>query len=84
MFDFSAVQILLVLGIALLVLGPKRLPGMAKSLGHELRGLRDSLAGKDEPDDRADGPTLALVTEADSDDRASTGPEPVEPARSVG
>ena len=48
MFDVSPVQILLVLGIALLVLGPKRLPGMAKSLGHGLRGFRDSFASNDE------------------------------------
>ena len=39
MLDFSPVQIILVLAIALLVLGPKRLPGMAKSLGHGLRGF---------------------------------------------
>jgi TatA/E family protein of Tat protein translocase len=40
MFDFSPVQIILVLAIALLVLGPKRLPAMARSLGDGVRGTR--------------------------------------------
>ena len=82
MLDFSPIQIILVLAIALLVLGPKRLPGMAKSLGHGLRGFRDSLAGNDEPDDLGDRPTLAIATEGVADDAAAR-PQPVEPARSV-
>jgi sec-independent protein translocase protein TatA len=36
--------------IALVVLGPKRLPEIAKSLGNGMRELRDSLSGDhDEP-----------------------------------
>lgn len=84
MFDFSPIQIILVLAIALIVLGPKRLPGMAKSLGHGLRGFRDSLAGNDEPDEHADGPALAVATEDVSDDEVLTRLQPVEPARSAG
>lgn len=41
MFDLSPIQIILVLVIALLALGPKRLPEMARSLArglHEFRG----------------------------------------------
>lgn len=64
--DFSPVQINLVLAIALLVLGPKRLPGMAKSLGHGLRGFRDSLAGADEQDEHVDGPVVAAKGEGQS------------------
>lgn len=50
MFDLSAVQILLVLGIALIVVGPKRLPEMGKSLGRGLRGFRDTVSGRDAGD----------------------------------
>jgi sec-independent protein translocase protein TatA len=44
---------LLVIGvIALIVLGPKRLPEAARSLGHGIRELKDSLSSepKDEPE----------------------------------
>lgn len=41
-------ELLVILGIALIVLGPKRLPEAARSLGRGLRELRDSLSGEDE------------------------------------
>jgi sec-independent protein translocase protein TatA len=34
--------------IALLVFGPKRLPEIGRSLGHGLRGFKDSVAGDEE------------------------------------
>ena len=50
MFDFSPVQLIIVLVIALLVLGPKRLPDAAKSLGHGLREFKRSVSGEhDDP-----------------------------------
>ena len=42
MFDISPIQIIIVLAIALLIFGPKRLPGMGRDLG---RGIRDFKAG---------------------------------------
>ncbi len=84
MFDFSPVQILLVLGIALLVMGPKRLPGMAKSLGHGLRGFRESLAGNDELDDSSDASESVLVTEAVTGDREVALSQPVQPVATAG
>lgn len=40
-------ELLIVLVIVLLVLGPKRLPGLGRSLGGGIRNLRDSLKGED-------------------------------------
>ena len=40
MFDLSAVQIIIVLVIALLVFGPKRLPELGRQLGKGLRELK--------------------------------------------
>jgi sec-independent protein translocase protein TatA len=40
-------EILLVLGIALIVFGPKRLPELGRSLGKGIREFRGSLTGDD-------------------------------------
>ena len=49
MLDISPVQIIIVLAIALLIFGPKKLPGMGRDLG---RGIRDFKAGITGEDDR--------------------------------
>mgnify|MGYP003538887538 CR=1 FL=1 len=41
--DFSAVQILIVLIIALLVFGPKRLPELGKQVGRGLRSFKSQM-----------------------------------------
>lgn len=43
MFDLSPIQIILVLVIALLALGPKRLPEMARSLARGLHEFRSAM-----------------------------------------
>lgn len=48
MFDFSPVQIILVLVIALLVFGAKRMPEMGRNLGRGMREFKSSISG-DEP-----------------------------------
>ena len=48
-------ELLIVLGIVLLIFGPKRLPGLGRQLGSGMREFRDSIRGKaDEDDDGAD------------------------------
>jgi sec-independent protein translocase protein TatA len=44
-------EILIVLVIALIVFGPKRLPEMGRSLGKGIREFKDSLTGNDEEDE---------------------------------
>jgi sec-independent protein translocase protein TatA len=47
-------ELLIVLGIVLLIFGPKRLPGLGRQLGSSMREFRDSIRGKaDEDDDEA-------------------------------
>jgi sec-independent protein translocase protein TatA len=46
----SPAHLLIVLVVALLVLGPKRLPQVGRSLGSGIRHFRDSLEGKPEPE----------------------------------
>ena len=44
-------EILIVLAIALIVFGPKRLPEMGRSLGKGIREFKDSVTGNDEDDE---------------------------------
>jgi sec-independent protein translocase protein TatA len=39
-------ELIIVLAIALLVLGPKRLPQAGRAVGQTVRGFRDSIGGK--------------------------------------
>jgi sec-independent protein translocase protein TatA len=45
-FSVGPMELVIVLVIALLVLGPKRLPDAAKSLGRGMREFKDSIAGR--------------------------------------
>ena len=38
-------HLLLILGIMLIVFGPKKLPELGRGLGEGIRGLKDALAG---------------------------------------
>ena len=62
-FGIGWVEILILLLVALLVFGPKRLPEMGRSLGRGLREFKDSLSGKDD-DDRDELPPPAPEDEA--------------------
>jgi sec-independent protein translocase protein TatA len=47
---FQPMHLLVIAGIALLVLGPKKLPELGKGLGESIRGFKSALASKeDEP-----------------------------------
>jgi len=44
-------EIIVVLVIALLVFGPKRLPDLGKSLGSGMKSFKDSVSGNDDAPD---------------------------------
>jgi sec-independent protein translocase protein TatA len=46
---FTPMHLIIILAIALIVLGPKRLPETGRSLGAALRGFKDSLADAHDP-----------------------------------
>lgn len=46
----NPIHLVFVLAIALLVLGPKRLPEVARSLGHSMKEFRGSLSATDDPE----------------------------------
>jgi sec-independent protein translocase protein TatA len=47
--DVSPIQLIIVMIIALVVLGPKRLPEMGKSLGKGIREFKQSVSSDDAP-----------------------------------
>jgi sec-independent protein translocase protein TatA len=46
-FDISPIQIVIVLAIALLIFGPKRLPEMGRNLGKGIRDFKGGITGED-------------------------------------
>jgi sec-independent protein translocase protein TatA len=53
-FNIGPMELVVVLVIALLVLGPKKLPEVGKSLGKGMREFKDSLSNMSSDDERDD------------------------------
>jgi sec-independent protein translocase protein TatA len=62
---FTPTHILLVLAVALIVLGPKRIPETARGLGSAIRGFKESLSASEIADERS------AIRSAGESDRAS-------------
>ena len=63
--DFSIWQIAIVLVIALLVFGPKRLPELGASLGRGMREFKDSISGINRDDDEDEPKPLKTAKTAE-------------------
>ena len=48
MFNFSMTELLVVLGVALLVFGPSRLPEIGRAVGKGIREFKDATTGNKE------------------------------------
>jgi sec-independent protein translocase protein TatA len=60
MFRSPPVDIIVILVIVLLILGPKRLPGIGKGLGQGMREFKEGITGSSKDDE--DKPTLSQAT----------------------
>jgi sec-independent protein translocase protein TatA len=58
--DVSPIQLIIVLIIALVVLGPKRLPEVGRSLGKGIREFKDSVSGNDKDDEPTNPPAASI------------------------
>jgi sec-independent protein translocase protein TatA len=67
-------HLLLILAVALLVLGPKRLPGAGRALGRGLREFRAAITAVDPRDDLVNKPGLERGTAADPPDQSRRTP----------
>jgi sec-independent protein translocase protein TatA len=59
-FGLQLWEILLVLMLALLIFGPKKLPEMGRSLGRGMREFKDSISGKERREDEDDAAAAEL------------------------
>ncbi|MEA2157427.1 MAG: sec-independent protein translocase protein TatA [Solirubrobacteraceae bacterium] len=67
-------ELVIVLVIALVVFGPKRLPELGKSLGTGMREFKESITGNSKDDDDDD---RSALTPAPSDDPPAGAPDDV-------
>jgi len=66
--NIGPLELAIVLVIALVIFGPKRLPDLGKSLGSGMREFKDSLSGKDDDDeDQAQLEAAAAQPQPDDD-----------------
>ena len=56
--NVGPMELVLVLAVALIVLGPKKLPEVGRSLGKGMRDFKDALSGHDRDDDEDERPAL--------------------------
>jgi sec-independent protein translocase protein TatA len=61
-FGIGATEIIILLLVALLVFGPKRLPEMGRSLGKGMREFKDSISGKDSDEEQRQRELAASAT----------------------
>lgn len=55
---FQPTHLLIILFIALLVFGPKKLPELGKGLGEGIRGFKDAMNAPDPKTDKEEKPQL--------------------------
>jgi sec-independent protein translocase protein TatA len=65
-FGIGPLELIIVLVIALVIFGPKRLPDLGRSLGSGMREFKDSITAKSNDDDD----DSSALTAARSDDPA--------------
>jgi sec-independent protein translocase protein TatA len=81
MFDLSPIQLIIVLVIAVLVLGPSKLPEFSRAVGKGIRDLKDTLSG-DRHDDPVPAPAPTPAAQAAPVTTATAG-VPEEPTASA-
>ena len=56
--NVGPLELVVILAIALIVLGPKKLPEVGRSIGKGMREFRDGLSGDRDRDDEEERPVL--------------------------
>ena len=80
MFRNPTTDLIVVLVIVLLILGPKRLPGLGRSLGQGMKEFKDGITSDSKDSETADRPELTRAAET-ATTGATADRQPVAPAR---
>jgi sec-independent protein translocase protein TatA len=54
MFNLGWTEVLIILGVAIIIFGPKKLPELGNSFGKTLRGFKEGMTQAQPEDDRED------------------------------
>jgi sec-independent protein translocase protein TatA len=73
-FGIGPLELIIVLVIALVVFGPKRLPDLGRSLGTGMREFKDSITGSSKDDDDPSALTAARADDPAQPDDAVSRP----------
>ena len=72
--NVGPLELAIVLVIALVIFGPKRLPELGRSMGRGIREFKSSVSGDNDDDDAADAAAAKRAELAESSE-AQAGPE---------
>ena len=79
--SIGVTELLIVLGVVLLIFGPKRLPMLGRQLGGGMREFKDSITGRSkEAEEAADGDETGRAAAQAALGRADAPPAPVDEA----
>ena len=79
MFRNPLIDAIVVLLVVLLIFGPKRLPGLGKSLGHGMREFKDGITGSSKPDEEEQQQPQPQLTQATAAPTAQDATAPAQP-----
>src|SRR5688572_15189460 len=74
--NVGPLELIVVLVIALIVLGPKKPPAVGRSLGHGIREFKDSISGMGGHDDHEEQAAAAIEPPEPAATTAATAPAP--------
>jgi len=77
--DIGPLELVIVLIIAIVVVGPKKLPQLGRSLGSGMREFKDSVTGKDKGDGDEDVERDAFGTSTEQPTRSELDPSAARP-----
>lgn len=83
MFRNPGIDLIVLLVIVLLILGPKRLPGIGKGLGQGMREFKEGITGESKDEDRPELAESRPMPGSDSTAAQAAAPAPAEPRASA-
>ena len=76
--SIGPMELIVVLVIALIVVGPKKLPGLGRSVGKGMREFKDGIGGHDDSDDTKFVPAATDSIDETAPNSSSAAPAPRE------